>query len=46
MCCPVCFVCGTAGLCSDCDSLKLMWERAWCVGVVLDSCVLWLEVAS
>jgi len=24
----------------------LLWEGAWCGGVVLDSCVLWLEVAS
>jgi len=27
MCCTVCFVCGTAGACSDCDMLKCCCGR-------------------
>ena len=47
MCCTVCFVCGYSWCVFLLWQVKvLLWEGAWCGGVVLDSCVLWLEVAS
>ena len=41
------FCVGSGGSCSYCDRLVVLsWVGAWRGGVVLEMCVLWLEVAS